>query len=168
MASAALLAPSAMRRLPFGMAVTIGPVAGLAASIVMALTIWLPSSGLAWFSYFLFGSGPVIWTIGSTTLRQVVTPEALLGRVSAINTTATYGSRPLGAALGALIGAVYGAESCLLAATLGFLMQALVILTSPVPPCATARAATRADCLQRAKNIRSTTRSDTSWRTKRH
>lgn len=133
MASAALLAPSAMRRLPFGIAVTIGPIAGLAASIIMALTIWLPSARLAWFSYFLFGSGPALWTIGSTTLRQVVTPEALLGRVSAINTTATYGSRPLGAALGAMVGATYGAETCLLAATLGFMTQALVILASPVP-----------------------------------
>ena len=133
MAAAALLTPSIMRRLPFGLLVTIGPISGLAAAVMMALTIWLPSSRLAGFSYFLFGAGPVLWTVGSTTLRQLVTPEALLGRVSAINTTATYGSRPLGAALGALVGAAYGAEACLLVATLGFMAQAAVILTSPVP-----------------------------------
>jgi hypothetical protein len=73
--------------------------------------------------------GPILWTIGTTTLRQMVTPEGLLGRVSAIN-IATYGSRPLGAAIGALVGGFYGAETALVAA--GFLIQAVVILASPV------------------------------------
>jgi hypothetical protein len=60
-----------------------------------------------------------------------VTPPDLLGRVSAIDITA-YGARPVGAALGALVGGVHGAEACLLVAALGFLVQVLVILTSPV------------------------------------
>jgi len=51
--------------------------------------------------------------------------------VSAINIT-TYGARPLGAALGAFVGAFYGAEMCLVVAALGFLIQAVVIVTSPV------------------------------------
>jgi MFS family permease len=72
------------------------------------------------------------WLLISTaTLRQTVTPRALLGRVSAINIT-TYGARPLGAALGALVGVVYGAEMCLVVAALGFLVQAVVIVASPV------------------------------------
>jgi hypothetical protein len=60
-----------------------------------------------------------------------VTPARLLGRVSALN-IATYGSRPLGAALGALVGALYGAETGLVVAAAGFLIQAVVILVSPV------------------------------------
>jgi hypothetical protein len=75
------------------------------------------------------GVGPILWTIGTTTLRQMVTPERLLGRVSNI---ATYGSRPLGAALGALVGGLYGAETGLVVAAAGFLIQAVVILVSPV------------------------------------
>jgi hypothetical protein len=77
------------------------------------------------------GVGPILWTIGTTTLRQMVTPSLLLGRVSAIN-IATYGSRPLGAALGALVGGLYGAETGLVVAAAGFLIQAVVILASPV------------------------------------
>ena len=61
----------------------------------------------------------------------MVTPERLLGRVSAIN-IAMYGSRPLGAAIGALVGGLYGAETALVVAAGGFLIQALVILASPV------------------------------------
>ena len=47
--------------------------------------------------------------------------------------TATSGSRPIGAAIGALVGAAYGAETCLIVAALGFLVQAALILTSPIP-----------------------------------
>ena len=127
----ALLATRLMRTLSFGTVIAIGPVAGLAAALVMVLTIWMPSILLAGLSFFLMGVGPILWTISTATLRQTVTPQALLGRVSAINIM-TYGSRPVGAALGAFVGAFYGAEICLVVAACGFLVQALVILTSPV------------------------------------
>jgi len=97
----------------------------------MVLTIWVPVGWLAGASFLLIGTGPIVWMISTATLRQTVTPRDLLGRASAINIT-TYGARPVGAALGALLGAVYGAETCLVAAAVGFLVQALVILASPV------------------------------------
>jgi len=74
----------------------------------------------------------VVWVVSTTTLRQTVTPGGLLGRVSALNILA-YGARPIGAALGALVGEVYGPEACLLLATLGFFVQVLIIFGSPVP-----------------------------------
>jgi predicted MFS family arabinose efflux permease len=128
----ALTAPHIARLISFGNLIAIGPIAGLASALVMLATIWLPSVWLAGLSFFLLGAGPVIWTISTTTLRQAVTPGALLGRVSAVILMATWGTRPLGAALGALIGATYGAESCLVIATVGFVIQAAIILASPV------------------------------------
>ena len=68
--------------------------------------------------------------ISTTTLRQSVTPPSLLGRVSAINIM-SYGARPLGSALGALVGGLYSAEACLYLAAAIFGAQALVILMSP-------------------------------------
>jgi predicted MFS family arabinose efflux permease len=127
----ALLAGWLIRGLPFGVVIVIGPIFGLAAALVMVSTIWLPVPALAGASFFLIGVGPILWTIGTTTLRQMVTPSLLLGRVSAIN-IATYGSRPLGAALGAVVGGLYGAETGLAVAAAGFLIQAVVILVSPV------------------------------------
>jgi len=128
----ALLAPRLMRLLPFGTVVAIGPIAGLAASIAMALTIWVPSPLLAGLGYFLIGVGPVLWQISTTTLRQLVTPERLIGRVSSLIVVAGYGSRPVGAAIGALVGATYGVETCLIVAAVGFFIQMTVILASPV------------------------------------
>jgi hypothetical protein len=57
----------------------------------------------------------------------------MLGRVSALIMTATYGARPLGAALGALVAGYFGVAACLFLATGGFLIQFLIILLSPVP-----------------------------------
>jgi predicted MFS family arabinose efflux permease len=127
----ALLAPRIMRALPFGWVIVLGPITGLAAALVMVATTWAPSPVLAALSFFLIGAGPIVWVISTATLRQTVTPPALLGRVSAINITG-YGARPLGAFLGALVGGVYGAETCLVVATIGFLVQAIVIVASPV------------------------------------
>jgi hypothetical protein len=39
--------------------------------------------------------------------------------------------------IGAVVGGAYGAETCLVVATIGFLIQALVILASPVRQLAT-------------------------------
>jgi hypothetical protein len=85
---------------------------------------------LAGASFFLLGVGPILWVISTTTLRQSVTPPSLLGRVSAINIM-SYGARPVGSALGAIVGGLYGAETCLYLAVAIFAAQALVILMSP-------------------------------------
>src|SRR5262249_14328268 len=84
-------------------------------------------------AFFLFGFGPILWTINQTTLRQAITPEAMLGRVSALVMIATAGARPLGAALGGVVGAAAGPEACLVLAAIGFVVQAMVIMASPVP-----------------------------------
>jgi predicted MFS family arabinose efflux permease len=126
----ALSATRVMQRLPFGTVIALGPVTGLVAAIVLALTTWLPSPALAGLGFFLLGAGPILWVISTTTLRQSVTPPRLLGRVSAINIL-SYGARPVGAALGALVGGLYGAETCLYLAVAIFGVQALVILMLP-------------------------------------
>ena len=132
MVAGALLAPRVVASMSFGSAVALGPVVSVAAIAVMLATLQWPSGALAAVSFFLFGAGPIVWVISSTTLRQAVTPEALLGRVSALFMTANTGARPVGAALGGLIGGAYGAEACIVVACIGFLIQAAIILRSPI------------------------------------
>src|SRR6185369_14345444 len=126
----ALLATRVMHWLPFGTVIGLGPVAGLIAAGIMALTTMVHTPILAGLSFFLLGAGPILWVISTTTLRQSVTPPRLLGRVSAINIM-SYGARPLGSALGAIVGGLYGAEMCLYLATAIFAAQACVIWLSP-------------------------------------
>jgi predicted MFS family arabinose efflux permease len=130
MVAGALAATRVMRHLAFGTVIGLGPVTGLVASAVMALTTVIPSPWLAGLGFFLLGVGPILWVISTTTLRQSVTPPRLLGRVSAINIL-SYGARPVGSALGAIVGGLYGAPACLYLAVAIFGAQALVILLSP-------------------------------------
>jgi predicted MFS family arabinose efflux permease len=128
----ALLAPRVVAAMPFGRAIQLGPAASVLGAAVMVATLLLPSGWLAGLSFFLFGVGPVIWTITSMTLRQTVTPGAMLGRVSALFLTVNMGVRPLGAALGGFVGAHWGESACLWLALFGFCVQLWIILRSRV------------------------------------
>jgi len=131
MVCGALAAPATARRLAFGRVLMIGPSCGLLASLVMVATLVAPSFWLALLSFFLLGVGPILWVVGSTTLRQAITPQRMMGRVSALNSTATYGARPAGALLGALISAHWSVDACLVVAAAAFLVQASIIAMSP-------------------------------------
>ena len=128
----ALLAPRVVRALPFGQAILLGPYFSVLAAFTMALTLYWPHGWLAALSYFLFGAGPIIWTITSTTLRQTVTPRAMIGRVTSINIVVSTGARPLGAALGGVVGVSFPVSVSLWCVVLGFGLQAILISASKV------------------------------------
>lgn len=132
MVTGALLASRMVGAMPLGRAIQFGPVSSVLAALLMTATLVVPSGALAAISLFLFGVGPIVWVITSTTLRQTVTPNAMLGRVSAVFLTVNAGARPVGAALGGIVGATWGEPACLLLALAGFVLQAWLILRSPV------------------------------------
>ena len=115
----ALLAARILARWRFGHVVATGPVCGLAGGVLLAQA-----------GFFLLGCGPILWVVSTTTLRQTVTPPALLARVSAVNVM-SYGARPVGAAMAAWLAAHAGVGACLLVAMGGFALQLLCILQSP-------------------------------------
>lgn len=126
----ALLASRVVGAMPFGRAIQVGPAVSVLAAGAMAATLALPSGVLAAVSFFLFGVGPIVWTITSTTLRQSITPDRMLGRVSSVFLTVNAGARPVGAALGGVVGAAWGEPACLWLALAGFILQAWIILAS--------------------------------------
>ena len=128
----ALLARRLVGAISFGHAILFGPFMSVLAAAVMAATLLWPSGWLATLSFFLFGFGPIIWSITSTTLRQTVTPGAMLGRAGAIFLTINTGVRPLGAALGGWVGATWGEAACLLLVVAIYMVQAAMIFFSPV------------------------------------
>ena len=96
----------------------------------MFLTIIYHSKSLVFIAFFLFGFGPIIWTISTVSLRQLVTPSNMIAKVSSVIMTVTFGARPLGAALGVYISANLGVNACISAVLIGFLIQLIIILFS--------------------------------------
>lgn len=130
MVAGALVAAPLSRLFSLGALIAIGPLGGFLGSLLVLLTVAAPSPLLIAAALFCFGFGPILWSINTTSLRQVVTPPLMLGRVSALLTLATSGARPIGAGLGVVIAGVAGVEACLAASALCFGLQLLIILSS--------------------------------------
>lgn len=82
----------------------------LAASALLFLgegvsTIWLHACLL------LLGFGPFMWLIAQNSVRQLVSPPHMLGRVNAVIQTMIYGARPVGALLGGTVAGWFGPEA---------------------------------------------------------
>jgi len=81
------------------------------ASSALAITtlIFIPEGGsvhAVYIAFFFLGFGPSMWLVTQNSIRQLVTPTQMLGRVNAVIQTAIYGVRPLGAVLsGAIVAA---------------------------------------------------------------
>ncbi len=136
----ALLAPRVVAALPYGRAVLCGPLGSVLAALLLLATLAWPSAALAAAGYFMFGAGPIIWTITTTTLRQALTPAALLGRVGAVFLTVNTGVLALGALAGSALGLLLGPDAagpaCMGVMALGFGLQAWVVARSPIPSLA--------------------------------
>jgi MFS family permease len=136
MLCASLALPLIHGRLPLGAMITLGPALSTGAALLVGLAS--VAAGEAAFvllatGFFVFGFGPMLWTIGQTSLRQALVPARLIGRVGAIQQVATLGMRPLGALIGGWVGGAYGLDAAIWLAVAGFGVQLLVILLSPVP-----------------------------------
>ncbi|HEY5795276.1 MAG TPA: MFS transporter, partial [Bosea sp. (in: a-proteobacteria)] len=129
----ALAGPTLIARLPTGVLLVFGPASSLAGAGLLIVTP--PAFGFAAlaFAFFLFGFGPILWFITQTSLRQAVTPQALLGRVSATLTTAMYGMRPIGALAGGLAGEWSGLATAIWLPVALFGLSTLAILASSMP-----------------------------------
>lgn len=80
--------------------------------------------------FFLLGFGPSMWLIAQNSVRQLVTPSAMLGRVNAVIQTAIYGIRPLGALIGGVVAGTLGPQAGLIFVVIAYVLSFLVSLFS--------------------------------------
>lgn len=128
----ALAAPLASRRLPPRAILIFGPLVSVIAVALLFVARTGGALPAAAGAHFLVGFGPMLWLIYQTTLRQLVTPLPLMGRVNATMQTAIYGVRPLGALAGGLVVEHAGFDAALLLLLAAFGLSTLAILTSPL------------------------------------
>lgn len=109
-----------------------GPGSSLIAAIGMIAIDVNSSEYLLYACFFLLGFGPSMWLIAQNSVRQLVTPPSMLGRVNAVIQTSIYGIRPLGALIGGTIAGTMGPESGMTFVVLAFAASFSVSIFSPL------------------------------------
>lgn len=94
--------------------------------------LWLVVAVLA-LSQFLFGLAGQIGVVNQTTLRMVLTPDQLQGRVAATFRAISLAMVPVGALVAGLLAEAVGLRAMVLAAAVGALLPIAVYLASPIP-----------------------------------
>ncbi|MDF6045871.1 MFS transporter [Streptomyces sp. JH14] len=125
----ALFAGKLPKRLGYGRALLL---TGAVANLVMPVIALVQGNGVVTVGIlvlvnFLFASFGTANNITMLTIRQVITPDNLQGRVAATNRFVAMGVAPIGALIGGALGATLGLRSTVLVTTIG-LCLALVPL----------------------------------------
>jgi predicted MFS family arabinose efflux permease len=126
----AAAAAAIVRRFEPRMILVAGPALSMAAPALLFFAVrggGLPAAAAA---FFFVGFGPMLWLICQTSIRQLVTPPDLIGRVAATIQVAIYGVRPLGAFAGGWVGALFGLDAALVLVLAAFGLSLAVPLVS--------------------------------------
>jgi MFS family permease len=89
--------------------------------------------GILFVAEFVSGFGVMVLDISIGTIFAVVIPDELRSRVTGAFQAVNYGTRPLGALLGGLLGTELGLREALWVATAGGVIGFLLLLPSPLP-----------------------------------
>jgi predicted MFS family arabinose efflux permease len=126
-----LAATPMIARLPTSLMFIFGPATSC---IAVAVLVAGATRDVTWpvgLALFCLGFGPMTWLVLQTSVRQIVTPPELLGRVGATITTTIYGVRPLGALLAGAVAASFGTRAALWLSVALFVVSCVALLASP-------------------------------------
>jgi MFS family permease len=117
----AILADPMIRRLGRSRSLALGMLGGVGTVGIAAVTT---SPLVIAAAFFIGGLTGALWNVVAVSLRQRITPDRILGRINSSYRLVAWGTRPLGAAAGGLLGellglrAVFGVAAALILATL--------------------------------------------------
>ena len=115
-----------------------GPTMWLAIAVPAPLMFMLPWLAADWrlalfaLQELALGAGTVAYNVTQLSFRQTITPEPLLGRMTATVRFFVWGTLPLGGLLGGVLGEVIGIRNTLLVAACGSCLAFLWVITSPM------------------------------------
>jgi predicted MFS family arabinose efflux permease len=119
--------------------VGLGPALIVASTISMLGYALVPLAGLGprvmgtlLLSQLLAGGALTLFSVNQISLRQRLTPDALLGRVNATRRVFVFGSIPIGALAGGFLGESLGLRTALVAGACMIALSLLYALASPL------------------------------------
>lgn len=107
-----------------------GPASSALATALLPLAPAIGGPVLPALVFFLLGFGPILWFVCQNSIRQLVTPAGMLGRVGSVIQVAIYGVRSLGALAGGLVAARLGFGPALALIVALFLASTLAVFAS--------------------------------------
>ena len=117
-----------------GRAIIAGVVIGACGSLTIALAPMPLALAIATLilGRIVYSVGTVMYDVVQVSLRQTVTPDAMLGRMNATIRVAVWGTLPLGSLLGGVLGEAAGLRPTLVLASGGMALAALWLWFSDV------------------------------------
>ncbi|MFD5933136.1 MFS transporter [Streptomyces sp. NPDC060333] len=115
-----------------------GPVIWLAVPATCPLTVLMPLARPGWSVYVaaiglaLLSTGGVVRVVAQSSLQQALTPDRLLGRMSATTRFVSWGGIPFGGFMGGVSGSVFGATGTLWIGAAGMTVSFLPNFLSPL------------------------------------
>ncbi|MFG2626885.1 MFS transporter [Streptomyces sp. NPDC048473] len=115
-----------------------GPVIWLAPLVTCPLTVLMPLAHPGWSVYVAalglasLSLGGVIRFVAQSSFQQALTPDRLLGRMSATARFVSWGGIPLGGLLGGVSGSAFGAKATLWIGAAGMTLSILPYVLSPL------------------------------------
>ena len=94
-----------VRRVSLAALMRVGLLVETATHLALALTT---TAWVAYVVFAVFGAHAFVWGTTSITVRQRAMPQALQGRVTSVNTVATFGGLVLGSAVGGALAEGFG------------------------------------------------------------
>jgi MFS family permease len=124
---AAFAAATLLARIPPRALLLFGPASSTLAAALLVMAPGTGGFGTSVVVYLLLGFGPILWFVCQNTIRQLVTPKGMLGRVGAVIQVAIYGVRSIGALLGGWVAATHGLDAAILMVVVLFGLSTLTI-----------------------------------------
>jgi MFS family permease len=115
-----------------------GPAIWIPVAVAAPFQLLFPMAQRGWllwaaaFGYLVFGVAAVVYNITQVSFRQGLTPERLLGRMNATMRFLVWGTMPLGALLGGVLGKYLGVREALWVAGIGGMFTFLPVFFSPL------------------------------------
>lgn len=129
-----LLARHAEHTLGVGPSIIIASLFGSGAGVLVPLAAWYNALSLPLVLVFevIFGICLPVYNINQVSLRQAITPEHLMGRMTATIRFCVWGVVPFGALAGGWLGESVGLTTAMWVGSLGMTLSTLAVLFSPV------------------------------------
>ncbi|KPC61626.1 MFS transporter [Streptomyces chattanoogensis] len=92
----------------------------------------LPAIAIVGFGFLLINASQPIFNVNVISIRQMITPDHLMGRTTAAIRFLVWGALPIGALIGGFLGEAFGTRPTIVVIGAGFLIPAVMTLISPI------------------------------------